>query len=259
MLTCFSGAPPGDHALGAAAERLIGQTGRLHKACFLCTVRAVCDFKPEQGYKCRKDKILFKKRDKILVFSKDMESRQLYFSLTNIIIKSKGTLVVVLVHDGLLNGNNLIVCFIFFDVHSSQRHLHFHSVFSGRENQQNKFQGDFFPQNPDQIIGSLHAVCSSQHPAGLNEDAPTDVAEGPGRAPRPGLQGSLPRVSPGERLLPPKDPGRASGLWPPALGELGSSDVLLCRRQICLVDGRWGGWSWEGWIIKKKKKLKMST
>lgn len=178
-------------------------------------------------------------------------------SLTNIVIKSKGALVVVLVHDGLLNGNNLIVYFIFFDVHSSQRHLHFHVAFSGQEHQQNKFQGDFFfLQNPHQIIGSLHAVCSSQHPAGLNEDASTDVAEGSRRAPRPGLQGSLPRVSPGERLLPPKDPGRASGLWPPALGELGSSDVLLCWRQICLVDGRWGGWSWEGRVSEK---IKMST
>lgn len=199
----------------------------------------------------KRQKYNFKKGIKYLVFSKDIESRRLYFRLTNIIIKSKGALVVVLVHDGLLNGNNLIVYFIFLDVHSSQRHLHFHSVFSGQENQQNKFQCDLFPQNPDQVIGPLHAVCSSQHPAGLDEDAPADVAEGSRRAPRPGLQGSLPRVSPGERLLPPKDPGRASGLRPPALGELGSSDVLLCRRQICLVDGGWGGWSWEGRMIEK--------
>lgn len=49
MLTCFRDAPPRDHALGAAAERLTGQTGRPHKASLLCTVWPVCDLKLEQG------------------------------------------------------------------------------------------------------------------------------------------------------------------------------------------------------------------
>lgn len=70
-------------------------------------------------------------------------------------------------------------------------------------------------------------MCSSEHPAGLEEDASADVAEGPGGALEPGLQGNLPRMSPGKRLLPSEDPGRAAGLRPPTLGELGSSGVRL--------------------------------
>jgi len=85
-------------------------------------------------------------------------------------------------------------------------------------------------------------VSSGQNPAGLEEDASTDVAEGPRGAFGSGLQGSLPRMSPGERLLPPEDPGHAAGLRPPALGELGRGDG---RRRIGFTNDGRGGWSWE--------------
>lgn len=97
-------------------------------------------------------------------------------------------------------------------------------------------------------------MSSRQHPTGLNEDPSADVAEGSGGANRPGLQGRLPWMSTRKRLLPPKDSGWASGLRLPTLGELGgcggssgSSGVGLRWSQICLVDGWWGGWSWQGW------------
>lgn len=51
-------------------------------------------------------------------------------SLTNIIMKSKGALPVIVMHNGFLHWNDLIVYLIFFYVHSSQHHLHFHSAFS---------------------------------------------------------------------------------------------------------------------------------
>lgn len=86
-----------------------------------------------------------------------------------------------------------------------------------------------------------HAVGSSEHPARLNEDTPTNVSEGLKRVLGPDLQGSLPRMGPWERLLPSKDPGRATGLRPPTLGELG----IVWFRRVYLIDGWWCGWSWE--------------
>ncbi len=96
-------------------------------------------------------------------------------------------------------------------------------------------------------------MSSSKHPAGLEEDASTDVAEGPGGAFGSGLQGDLPRVSPRKRLLPSEDPRRAAWLRPPTLRELGSSDVRLGWSRICDVGGLWGWWSWEGRKIKMSK------
>ena len=95
----------------------------------------------------------------------------------------------------------------------------------------------------------LHAVCSSEHPAGLDEDASTDVAEGPRGAFGSGLKGNLPRMSSGKRFLPSEDPGRAAGLWLPTLGELGGGDVWLGWSWNCL----WGGWSWQEREIKTEQ------
>lgn len=45
-------------------------------------------------------------------------------------MKSKGALLIILMHNGLLHRNHLVVYFILLYVHSSQHHLHFHSTFT---------------------------------------------------------------------------------------------------------------------------------
>lgn len=54
---------------------------------------------------------------------------------------------------------------------------------------------------------ALHAVGRGEHPARLDQDTSTDVSEGLRGVLGPDLQGSLPWMSPWERLLPSEDPG----------------------------------------------------
>lgn len=131
------------------------------------------------------------------------DNNSLFSNLTDVIMKSKRALPVLLMHDGLLHLNSLIGCFILLYIHSSQNHLHFHSCFSSEELRlMSKYQ---FRKHDHRA--PVHAVGRSEHPARLDQDASTDVSEGLGGVLGPDLQGSLPRMSPWERLLPSEDPG----------------------------------------------------
>lgn len=130
-------------------------------------------------------------------------NNSLFLNLTDVIMKSKRALPVLLMHDGSLHLNGLIVCFILLYIHSSQNHLHFYSCFSSEEFRlMSKYQ-----LRSNHHRAPLHAVGRSEHPARLDQDASTDVSEGLRGVLGPGLQGSLPRMSPRERLLPSEDPG----------------------------------------------------
>lgn len=132
-----------------------------------------------------------------------LDNNFLFTNLTNVIMKSKRALSVLLVHNGSLHLNSLIVCLILLYIHSSQNHLHVHSCFSSeafRLMAKHQFSSN-------QPRAALHAVGCSEHPARLDQDASTDVSEGLRGVLGPDLQGSLPRMSPWERFLPSEDPG----------------------------------------------------
>lgn len=62
-----------------------------------------------------------------------LDNNSLFSNLTDVIMKSKRALPVLLMHDGSLHLNSLIVRFILLYIHSSQNHLHFHACFSSEE------------------------------------------------------------------------------------------------------------------------------
>lgn len=82
----------------------------------------------------------------------------------------------------------------------------------------------------------IHAVCSRENPAGLNEDASAVMAVGSAGSPGSDLQRCLPRVGRRHSLLAPKDPGSGTArLRLPTLGK-------------CSTGGRTGGRGLSGLI-----------
>lgn len=84
----------------------------------------------------------------------------------------------------------------------------------------------------------LHAVGSSEDPAGWDEAPTTLEVERTGFAFGPVQHGHLPGVGTGERLATPKNPVAANWLRFPALGELGGA------RHRCDYWSR-SGWDWR--------------
>lgn len=134
MLTCFSHAPSWDGTLDTVVEGLIRQAGRLYEAGFFGAVWPVCDFKLKQSCVGGNQskvysyiRIFYYKEWRLL------DNKVLFSNLTNVIMKSKWAFPVMLMHDGSLHLNSLIVYFILLYIHSSQHHLHFHTCFSSEE------------------------------------------------------------------------------------------------------------------------------
>lgn len=170
-----------------------------------------------------------------------------FSNLTNVIMKSKKALPVLVMHDGALHLNSLIVRFILLYIHSSQNHLHFNSGFSSEE-----FR--------------LMSKVRSKIPVQIKSPSSTLTCSGPQWAPSTTRWGRLHRCVwrtqgsswTGSARTPAKDepPGETSS---PRRSWLSSWAVAshTGRTGYCLLSGKWAVWWVE--LAEKQKGLRRDT